>query len=182
MTTHDPHRRPAQRIAALRTGLLALAIVAGLVTAQSTPLEVRLERFQVVDVTEDGEVREELRSVVELAPGDTVEEIVHVANTGDDDLQAVGVVLPVPEGTRFLEGSALPLDLAGEPVEPEFSYDGGASYGVPPLTRIVIVEEDGRDVEKEVVVPPEEYTHARWVLPLLEAQSTVTARLRAVVR
>lgn len=182
MTKPDRRSRPAPHAAALRRGLFVVTIVAAFAWAQSTPLDVVLERFQVVEVTEDGEVREELRSVLELEPGDTVEETVHVTNTGDDDLRAVGVVLPVPEGTRYLEGSALPLEQAGATVEPEFSYDGGASYGVPPLTRTVTVEEDGRQVEKDVEVGPEEYTHARWVLPLLEAQSTVTARLRAVVR
>lgn len=78
--------------------------------------------------------------------------------------------------------SALPLQLGATLVTAEFSYDGGKSYGKPPLKRKVRVVENGKEVEKEVEVKPEEYTHARWVLPELGAKQSVLLKLRTVVR
>jgi hypothetical protein len=42
--------------------------------------------------------------------------------------------------------------------------------------------ENGKEVEKEVEVKPEEFTHARWVLPQMGARQTVMLKLRTIVR
>jgi len=44
------------------------------------------------------------------------------------------------------------------------------------------VLEDGKEVQKEVMVDPSEYTHVRWLITSLEPEENVMASFRAVVR
>ena len=42
--------------------------------------------------------------------------------------------------------------------------------------------EGGKEVEKEVEVKPEEYTHVRWVIPEMPKGTKVQVSLRTVVK
>ena len=66
------------------------------------------------------------------------------------------IVDPIPEGTEYLPGSA-----SSEAAAPEFSIDGGKSYGPEPI-RYTAKDTSGAQVEK--TAPPDMYTHIRWIL------------------
>lgn len=176
--------RPAVPTATVWLRLLAACAALGLAGAALAqgPLVATLERALIVTTDVDGEPREELVPAFELAPGETIHEAITVHNVSDEALRDVVVVLPVPEGARYLTESAAALDLAGRRVLPEFSHDAGTSFGVPPLMQEVTVIRDGKKIVVQVPVPPEAYTHVRWVLPRLESQTAITATLRAVIR
>ncbi|ADR37515.1 DUF11 domain-containing protein [Oceanithermus profundus] len=159
------------------------AVFFALAVAAVPPLWLELASFRVLQVTNaEGERLEVFERAASAAPGETLEWRLAATNRSDRALEDVVLVIPVPPGTRYLAGSAEPLDLGGVAVRPEFSFDGGARYARPPLYRKVVVVTDGVEQEREVEVKPEAYTHVRWVLPALDAGQTVTVRLRTVVR
>ncbi|KGQ22975.1 hypothetical protein [Thermus filiformis] len=151
--------------------LLALAL------AQSLSLDLRPYLVQVVD---GKEVYQE--NPTQVKPKDVLEWRLEAENRTEAPLRQVVLVIPIPKETYYLEGTAKPLVLKGATIHPEFSYDGGKTYGKPPLKKRVRVVENGREVEREVEVKPEEYTHVRWVIPELPAKAKVQVLLRTVVR
>ncbi len=117
-----------------------------------------------------------------VRPGDVLEWRLVAENRTQGPLQRVTLVIPIPKETFYLDGTARPLEHRGQRVLPEFSFDGGKTFGLPPLKRKVKVTEGGKEVEKEVVVDPKEYTHARWVIPVLGPGEKVMVSLRTQVR
>jgi hypothetical protein len=92
------------------------------------------------------------------------------------------LVIPIPKETAYQALSAQTFKQGDAQVSPEFSFDGGAKYASPPLKKKVKVNENGKEVEKEVEVKPEEYTHARWVLPSMGSKEKALLKLRVAVR
>lgn len=161
--------------------LILFLLGCGLALAQS-PLELSLERLFVYEQEVDGETVEVFEPALALEPAGVIQESVTARNAADRPLRMITLVLPVPNDTFFLAESAEPLAVGEILVRPEFSYDGGQTYSLPPLTKTVTIVENGAEVEEEVEVGPEDYTHVRWVVPALESQASVTASFRAVVR
>ncbi len=165
---------------------LWLLLFAVLLTAWAGQEVLRLElsSYRVVQTTnEKGEKAEAFLPAVSAAPGEVLEWRLRAANLSKKVLHDVSLVIPIPKGTRYLPGSAAELHLDDEiKVRPEFSFDGGATFAYPPLFKKVIVEENGIKKEKRQEVKPEEYTHARWLLPALAPGQIVNVRLRTVVR
>jgi hypothetical protein len=152
---------------------LALAVA----LAQALTLDLRP---YLVKAAEGKEAYEE--NPLAVKPGDVLEWRLVAENRSQGDLRQVVLVIPIPKETHYLEGSARPLQVGTATLLPEFSFDGGKTFGRPPLKKRVRVVENGKEVEKEVEVKPEEYTHARWVIPLLPKGSKVTVSLRTAVR
>ncbi|RTI00107.1 hypothetical protein CSW29_06465 [Thermus scotoductus] len=157
---------------------LALGLMA-LVWGQAPGLRLTLLTFQVVQA--QGQ-KEELRQALEVRPGDILEYRLEAENVSNAPQKQVSLVLPIPKETAYLEGSATVLELRGLRILPTFSYDGGKTFGLPPLKRKVKVVEGGKEVEKEVEVKPEEYTHVRWVIPELGPKEKVVLKARVIVR
>lgn len=157
--------------------IFGLALLASLALAQALTLDLRP---YLVKAAEGKEVYEE--NPLAVKPGDVLEWRLVAENRSQGDLRQVTLVIPIPKETYYLEGSAKPLQVGGTAAPPEFSFDGGKTFGKPPLKKRVRVVENGKEVEKEVEVKPEEYTHARWVIPLLPKGAKVTVSLRTVVR
>lgn len=103
-------------------------------------------------------------------------------NRSQNPLRQVALVIPIPKETYYLEGTAKPLSLNGVTIRPEFSFDGGRTFGFPPLKKRIRVVENGKEVEKEVEVKPEEYTHVRWLVPEVPKGGKVVVSLRTRVR
>ncbi len=158
------------------TAFLALLLALGLALAQTAqPLLLDLKALKVV-------VKEVLEEALAVAPGDTKEWRLVAENRGKETLRQVVLVIPIPKETFYLDGTATPLRLGNATIRPEFSFDGGKTFGLPPLKKRVRVVENGKEVEKEVEVDPKEYTHARWVLPELKPGQKVEVRLRTMVK
>lgn len=165
-----------------RLGAVLLGLV-GLVLAQAaSDVRLDLKAFRVVSVQEQTRTVERLEPALDAKPGQVIQYQLTALNTLTSPLRQVALVIPIPPTTAYQAQSALPLRLGDTLVVPEFSFDGGKSYGRPPLKRKLKVVENGKEVEKEVEVKPEEYTHARWVIPQMEPQQTLNLTLRVVVR
>ncbi len=172
----------------LRRSVLLLAVFAlSLIALAGSPVKLELTSLKVVTrITDDGKKVEELVPAVEVKPGDVIEWKLRAENASEQTLHDVALVIPIPAKTYYLDGSASPLQVeeGGRKVtiEPQFSYDGGHSFGRPPLYKKVKERVNGKEVIKEVPVAPEEYTHARWVLQTMAPGQVVEVYLRTVVR
>ncbi len=163
--------------------LVAAAMVVLTIALAASPLRLVLQSYKVVQIKgEDGKLIERLIPAAEVKPGDILEWVLEAENVGDIPLTDVALTIPIPSNTIYLAGSAKPLKLAeGVVIYPLFSYDG-VHFSRPPLTREIKVKEGDRWVTKKVVVPPEEYTHVRWVVPRLDPGEKVRVSLRTKVR
>ncbi len=158
---------------------VALAL-AGIAAAQqaSSPLKLVLSQFLVQTITKDGKTQEALvTSPKETTPGNVLEQQLQVSNTGSAALTNVRLQLPVPKGTTYMSQTGAP-----QGATTEFSFDGGKTYGVPPLKRTVTKVENGKSVTKEVTVSPTEYTNVRWTLPTFGGAQALKLNLRVKVQ
>ena len=105
----------------------------------------------------------------EAKPGELIEYRARYRNDGAGAAQGLMATLPIPRGTQYVPGSALPGRV-------EASVDGRTFLPVP-LKRSVKTP-DGRTVVQEV--PVAEYRALRWPLGTLPSreQRTVSARVR----
>ncbi len=163
---------------------LLLSLIISVAWAGQEVLRLELGSFRVVRVTTtEGKTVEKFEPAVSAAPGDVLEWRLQASNVSNKTLYDVSLVIPIPKGTRYLPGSAEKLQLDEKTVvEPEFSFDGGKTFARPPLYKKIIVIVNGIKKEKRLEVGPEEYTHARWLLPLLTPGQTVRVRLRTIVQ
>jgi uncharacterized repeat protein (TIGR01451 family) len=159
-----------------------VVVLLGLLLAQGADIRLDLKAYRVVSVQQEGRSVERLEAALDAKPGQLIEYQLSAQNTSDKPLRQVILVIPIPASTAYQALSAQPLQLGETLVTPDFSFDGGRTYGKPPLKRKVRVVENGKEVEKEVEVKPEEYTHARWILPQMAPKQTVLLKLRTVVR
>jgi len=161
--------------------VVAVAVVS--IALAASPLRLVLESYKVIQAKdENGKLVERLIPAAEVRPGDILEWVLEAENIGEVALENVALTIPIPPNTTYIEGSAKPLKWSDDVVvEPLFSYDG-VHFSRPPLKREVKVKEGDRVVTKVVIVPPEEYTHVRWVVPRLEPGQKVRVSLRTKVR
>lgn len=135
------------------------------------PVLSMMEAF-VVDT--DSEGTETFRVAQTVDPGETIEyRIVH-KNQSSQPLGGFIVTGPIPEGTRYVAGSASQADGAIFEVKlPDEDWQGEPAYKT-------IVNEDGR--EERVIADPSEYTAVRWSLTaVLADQATAEGIYRVRV-
>jgi uncharacterized repeat protein (TIGR01451 family) len=113
--------------------------------------------------------KEVLASAEEAKPGELIEYRALYRNDGAGEAKGLMATLPIPRGTQYVAGSALPRRV-------EASLDG-RTFAPVPLKRTVKTP-DGRTVVQEV--PVAEYRALRWPLGALPAkeQRAVSARVR----
>ena len=113
--------------------------------------------------------RDVLAPAEQARPGDLLEYRARYKNDGKAEARGLAATLPIPRGTRYVPGTALPSRV-------EASLDGH-TFAPVPLTRKVRLA-DGRTVTREV--PVSEYVALRWPLGALPASQSreVTARVR----
>lgn len=161
----------------------ALGLMLAFVLAQAqTAVRLDLQAFRVLTVQTNGKTVEKFEMATNARPGQLIEYRLEAVNATDRQLKQVALVIPIPRTTAYQALSAAPLRLGETLIAPQFSFDGGNNYAFPPLKRMVRVQENGKEVEKEVEVKPEEYTNVRWVVPQLTAKENVQLKLRTVVR
>ena len=151
--------RPASRRSTALGVALALGAAAGLTfaagrsVAQAPPVTGEIAAYLVTEAA-DGTERLSVADVAE--PGQVMEFRIAFTNAGEEPVEGVTVVDPVPANTRYLG------DSHGADVDARFevSIDGGESFEPEPVTRI---ETQADGTQREVVVGPEQYTHVRWL-------------------
>lgn len=160
------------------TPLLFLAITTSVAFAQDTsPLKLMLSQALVKTTTQDGKSVEQLTpDPKSVLPGAVLEQNVTATNTLGKVMGNVVVNLPVPVGTTYLN------TLAATPeVKTLFSADKGKTFAAAPLKKMVTVTENGKSVQKEVEVKPDEYTNVRWVISQLAAGDNLKLGFRVKV-
>ena len=113
-----------------------------------------------------------------LQPGDVLTQEISASNSGKAALRGAGINVPVPRGTFYL-GGATP---SSNRWQTQFSFDGGKTFGSAPLMRTVTVSENGKSVQKKVVVPPSEYTNVRWLVAAIQPDETLKLGFRVKVK
>jgi len=140
----------------MRALLLIAAIVApwiGLSTAQAeSPITSKMEAF-VVEFNDD---KEELKEANNVEPDQLVEYQMTYVNKSESSINGLTVVGPVPDGTSYVSATAK-ADVEASLL---VSVDGGKSFQPEPVIRTE-TKTNGEVVE--VVVPPSEYTHLKWL-------------------
>lgn len=158
--------------------LCALLLGGALAQAQS-PLRLLLTQELVTAVTENGKATEKLTPAPKtVQPGDTLTQQLAASNVGKATLRNAVLGVPVPRGTVYL-GGATPT---GARWTTQFSRDGGKTFAVAPLKKTIAVTENGKTIQKEVVVPPSEYTNVRWVVASLQPNETLKLGFRVKVQ
>ena len=149
------------------TVYLAICLAVGFAAAQTggesgaqsgaEPVSVSVEAFVVSEVTSEDGVEERLSAASTARPGQVVEYRLTVNSQEETTLPAGTVVVtgPVPESTRYVEGSATP---SSERVLTEFTADG-EQFSEPPLTG----SGEGTGGSGEII-PPSGYAAVRWTL------------------
>jgi uncharacterized repeat protein (TIGR01451 family) len=109
----------------------------------------------------------------DVLPGDVVRFTLRFTNTTDQPVRDVVFSNPVPQGMRYVAGSAA---AGSDSASITFSIDGGATYSTQPM--IEVTDDNGR--RRTVPAPPESYTHVRWtVRDWVQPGAQVTAEFRA---
>ncbi len=139
------------RVRSLYIVFSILLSFAGLAFAQG-PVSGQIQAFIVT--MEEGKEKKILSS--ETAPGQIMEFQIVFTNSGDSNVRGIKVVDPIPANTLFIGNS----NTADVSADFEVSIDGGGTFELEPVVRTKTLA-DG-SVE-EVVIPPEQYTHVRWV-------------------
>ena len=113
--------------------------------------------------------KEVLAPADEARPGELIEYRALYRNDGAGEARGLMATLPIPRGTQYVAGSALPRRV-------EASLDG-RTFAAVPLKRTEKTP-DGRTIVQEV--PVAEYRALRWPLGALPSrdQRTVSARVR----
>lgn len=148
---------------AFALALAALAAVPPAYAASGVTVELTANR-----VTKS-QGRDVLAPAEQARPGDLLEYRATYKNEGQSEARSLAATLPIPRGTQYVPGTALPRRV-------EASLDG-RTFAPIPLTRKVRLA-DGRTVTREV--PASEYVALRWPLGALPAKQSreVTARVR----
>lgn len=151
---------------------VAIGIVAGVLfnfaAAESVP-EVRI--VPELRIEEGPSQKPAYRYVpaVKVAEGQEIYYTIYVRNNGKQPLQDYVLMLPMPQNTRYVAGTA-----AGAGADITFSADGGQTFARPEQLR---VEGPGNRIA------PVSYTHIRWQWPYpLSSGIVVLARFRAVFK
>lgn len=131
---------------------LLVLLLAG-VTYATQPVSGEIQTY-VVTVDDSG--NEKITKTDQVEPGQVMEFELVFTNNGDTSVSGIQVVDPIPENTLFI-GESHSSDVQANF---EVSIDGGQTFESEPVVRIE-TQADGS--QKEVVIPPSQYTHVRWL-------------------
>ena len=154
--------------------LTLILIVFGLaqvVQAQDGGNQVSIDlKVYRIDVDTDG--NETATEVTETKPGDLLEYRLVCTNTGTNGVTSVYPDLGIPDGTKYMEGTASPAITAAS-----LSLRQKNFQQLPLIRRETLPS--GLVVSREV--PAEEYRQIQWLLPSLGAGESVTLSARVQV-
>ena len=91
-----------------------------------------------------------------IAPGDIIEYRILYENKGDNTVKNLKIDGPIPHNTHYVGNS----DSSSVKYSFLVSIDYGKTWEEEPVKRI---EQLSDRTQKEVIIPPEKYTHIRWV-------------------
>ncbi|MGQ7845574.1 hypothetical protein ACUNV4_13910 [Granulosicoccus sp. 3-233] len=136
----------------LRSLLAASTFVFASVSLAEGPVSGHISAYTV---TVDADGKEIIQPTAEARPGELMEYRLIFVNNGKSEVSGMSIVDPIPANTTFVS------DSANSNAESRFevSVDGGRTFESEPVLRIE-TQADGS--QKQVVIPPSQYTHVRW--------------------
>ncbi len=151
----------------LHAALLAGIAAMPLASAAGDVVETTLEARKVV-VAADG--REKLVAAETAKPGDAIEYVVILRNTGRETVRNLSATLPIPGNTELIDGSARPANAKASLDAQRFDY--------MPLMRGAV--RNGKPVVEPV--PTREIRYLRWTAAELAGQRSLSfaARVRVL--
>lgn len=162
----------------LMTMLLGGALAQTVSSQTASPLSLNLVMSVVKSVTVDGKATEQfLPSPKTVLPGDVISQVVTVRNTSSKVMKNLPVKLPVPKNTAYLAPEK-DLNVA----RTEYSIDGGKTFAAAPLKKTITVTENGKTVQKEVEVKPNEYNAVRWIISEINPGQSMKFGYRVLVK
>ncbi|MGB5261159.1 MAG: hypothetical protein WBO34_11645 [Gammaproteobacteria bacterium] len=130
---------------------LLLAFLSSPVMAQievSTTAEI-----EIVEVNPDGTETVRREAASRVVPGTEIIYTITAKNSGNEPADKVVVTNPVPDQTRYVDGSAV-----GANTDITFSVDGGKNWGRAETLTVPDANGEPR------AATAEDYTHVRWTL------------------
>lgn len=152
------------------TALLLLPFAA--FSAPKLELSVRAEIETTVDV--DGKPVIQRIAAAEVEPGQEVIYTISYSNKGDESAANVVLNDKVPKHASYVAGSAW-----GTNADILFSIDNGTNFKQPSLLVYQIKNEQGDNEERKA--SPEKYSHVRWVIKEVPANSKGEVGYRVTV-
>lgn len=140
------------RLSAAFVTALAFASPAAL-AQQAEPL---VSSMSALVVGADPAGREVLSEAQEAAPGDVVEYRISYTNVSANPISGLVVTGPIPASMSYVAQSA--ASPSGERME--VSVDDGLTWEREPVRRL---RQNAEGQTVEVIIPPSDYTHVRWV-------------------
>ncbi|NLF62498.1 MAG: hypothetical protein GX574_15265 [Lentisphaerae bacterium] len=166
----------------LAYSMKALAVVVAFVFsgvavyAQEAPPLLPVQSVMSSFLVETNDEGKEVLTKSEVArPGQLIEYVSRNCNVTDGDLLEVNLIVPIPPYTCYLAGTAS----ADQPIQPEFSIDGGSKYQPEPV-KYMVKQADG--TEKEEIATPDMYTHVRWPAGVMKARQEIVVKCRVQVK
>ena len=156
----------------LTSATFVCVLAAGSAWAES-PLISRMQAF-VVEL--DAEGSEVFKPADKASPKQVIEYRLVYENTGEQPLKDLAVTGPIPQNTRYVADSAASMTTGAFQV----SIDDGKNWEGEPVVRQRINDQGQLE---EVIIPPAEYTHVRWVAQRpLAAESSQEYRYRVQIQ
>lgn len=129
--------------------------------ANEEPIKVSIESYKVWDSQSATETYEEPD---EVFPGDEILYVLTYENVSESTIEGLQMIALIPEGTFYIRGSATGerrehLDWESRELELYFSFDGGETFGKPPL----FFEEVRGGMAVRRLVNPTAYTNIMWI-------------------
>lgn len=131
--------------------VLAMMVAGGIAWAGNT-VEGSIEAF-LIKTDLDG--KEVLETATQAAPGQIMEYRLTFTNHGETAVRGLKVVDPIPTHTTFIGAS----NFTDAAAVFEVSIDGGKTFETEPVVRY---EKQPDGELKQIIIPPERYTHLRW--------------------
>lgn len=155
------------------TGLLAaLVLTAGVlfsnnaVAQDSSPVVSDLAVFKVI---KDSKGKETFEDTASVKPGDVIEYRLKYTNKQNKAIVNLKPVLPVPEGTSYVDGSASP--------KPSAMAINGTFMPYPPVRKVKNAQ--GKTVNEPV--PVEEFRSVQWTVGKVAAGASVNLKMRVSI-
>lgn len=153
---------------------LFFTLTASFNTLAAPKIDLNMRAELEITVKEDGKDVIKRIEAKEVEPGQEVIYTLTYVNSGDEGAFNVKLNNQIPVNTTYKAGSAW-----GDNAAIEFSIDDGQSFKQPALLVYQTTNADGETIEHKA--SPEKYTHLRWIVKEIPADSKGEVGFRITV-
>lgn len=159
---------------------LRLLLAAAIVWLPSAALAkanvvVAIKAEKEVVVTENGREVRRIVEATDILPGEVVTYTLNFTNNGDEIAKDVVISNQIPGETAYMAGSA--TEGNGDLT---FSIDGGKNFKKPALLTFEVTLPNG--TKEKRLAASDQYSHIRWIIPVLPPQAKGSVSFKAKVK